>query len=426
MVDRSRIKSAIDDWTGWYLRVSSTLIPRHTAVRATGASAARKACAYVGVRRCGKICMALQAARDSGISPERILYFNFEDPVVFMEEGPAILDDIISVYTEYATRTPQWVVFDEIHNVDGWEKWVRKAVDMEQFRLHITGSSAKMLSSELSTAIAGRNIEIPVWPLSFAEHIQFTGKSPSHRNEYVSAVRDYLTWGGFPEVVLTPDPADKKDILRQYVNDIVLKDVIGRNEIRNKHLLDRLVIYYFTNVSSFHSANSAGKALQINTEAVADYTSFLSDAFLFFEVRRYHHNLKVQARDMKKIYCIDTGMRNVHSVSPFNDEMGRLAENAVYIHLRRLGREVWYYKGDAEADFVITHLGKPREVIQVCYADLEDSKTRDREIGGLLEALAYTGLEEGTVLTLSRQEKIRKNGKIIHCIPLHQWMLGAQ
>lgn len=353
-----------------------------------------------------------------------ILYFNFEDPLVLLENGPAILDEIVSVHTEYAGIAPEFVLFDEIQNVEGWEKWVRKAVDLGRFRLHITGSSAKMLSTELATAISGRNIEIPVWPLSFKEFLEFSSRMPTGRDEYLSAMREYLNWGGFPEVVLAKEKEDKKSILRQYMNDIVLKDVMGRHEIRSKHQLEQLTTYYFTNISSLHSYNSLKRAIQINTDTAADYAGFLSDAFLFFEVKRYHHNLKVQSRDMKKVYCIDTGMRNVHAVSPFNDDLGKLAENAVYIHLRRKGSEIWYFNGASEADFVVTRLGKPYEVIQVCYSDMDQGDTREREIGGLVEALEYTGLNSGTILTLSREEKLRKDGRKIELVPLFKWLLS--
>lgn len=423
MVQRDKLKSAIDDWMTWYEKASSALIERMPNVQTKNALMAKKVCAYVGVRRCGKTFSAIQASKNSGTGRERILYFNFEDPIIFLEKGPAILDEIISVYTEYAGVAPEFVLFDEIQNIDGWEKWVRKAVDLGRFKLHITGSSAKMLSSELSTAVSGRNIEIPVWPLSFKEYLGFLGKAPTHRDEYLATIREYINWGGFPEVVLTNDIEDKKTILRQYVNDIVLKDVIGRHEIRSKHQLDQLTVYYFTNISSFHSYNSVNKAIQINSETVADFTEFLADAFLFFEVKRYHHNLKVQARDMKKIYCIDTGMRNVHSISPFNDELGKLAENVAYINLRRKGKDVWYFKGDNEADFVVTELGKPQGVIQVSYSNLENEDTFKREMDGLIEALKYTGLSSGTILTLSREEKISEQGKKIELIPLYKWLL---
>lgn len=422
MIDRGKIKSSIDDWAAWYKKVSDTLIKRTLNVKVSDALAQKKVCAYIGVRRCGKTYSAIQRSKESGITSDRTLYFNFEDPLMFLEKGPAVLDEIISVYTEYAGLSPEFVIFDEIQNIEGWEKWVRKAVDMGRFRLHITGSSAKMLSSELATAISGRNIEIPIWPLSFGEYLMFLGKTPNNGNEYLSAIRDYLNWGGFPEVVLAEGVEDKKTILRQYVNDIMLKDIIGRHEIRSKHQLDQLMIYYFTNVSSLHSYNSVRRAIQINNETVADYTGFLAEAFLFFEVKRYHHNLKVQSRDMKKIYCIDTGIRNVHSVSPFNDELGKLAENAVFIHLKRLDKEVWYFKGEAEADFVITEFGKPKEVIQVCYSDMEDPKTREREVRGLVEALKYTGLASGMILTSSREEMFSESGKKVQLVPLYKYL----
>lgn len=426
MIDRGKIKRALDDWMAWYKQASNTLISRTLTTHVSKELSERKACAYTGVRRCGKTYSAIQVSKDSGIPPEQVLYFNFEDPLIVLQEGPAILDEIISVHTEYAGVSPKLVLFDEIQNVEGWEKWARKTVDTQRFMLHITGSSAKLLSSELATAISGRNIEIPVWPLSFSEYLRFSGRTPANADEYISAVREYLVWGGFPEVVLAKNLEDKKTILRQYVNDIMLKDIIGRNEVRSKHQLEQLIVYYFTNISSPHSYNSVKKAMQINADTAADYTGFLADAFLFFEVKRYHHNLKVQSRDMKKIYCVDTGMRNVHSVSPFNEELGKLAENAVYVHLRRQGKEVWYYKGEAEADFIVTELGKPKDVIQVCYSDMKEEDVGKREIKGLIEALEYSGLGSGVILTLSREEKFHEHGKDIELSPLFKWLEAVE
>lgn len=117
------------------------------------------------------------------------------------------------------------------------------------------------------------------------------------------------------------------------------------------------------------------------------------------------------------------GILNAHSISPFNEELGKLSENAAYIHLRRQGKEVWYFKGEREVDFVVTELGKPRDAVQVCYSDLENESTLKREVGGLIEALEYTGLESGTILTHSREEILHEHGKTINLVPIYKWLL---
>ena len=152
-------------------------------------------------------------------------------------------------------------------------------------------------------------------------------------------------------------------------------------------------------------------------------TGYLTQAFLVFEMGRYHPNLKVQARDSKKIYVIDTGLRTV-SLQSDREDWGRLAENAVYLELRRRGKQAFYYKQEQEVDFIITELGKPVDAIQVCYSDLENRETRDREINALRECLMALDLPSGKILTLSLEDTLLREGKTIHLIPLYQWLSG--
>ena len=170
-----------------------------------------------------------------------------------------------------------------------------------------------------------------------------------------------------------------------------------------------------------HSYNSLRKAFEISIELDSTLTGYLTQAFLVFEMSPYHANLKVQARDLKKIYVIDTGLRTV-SLQSDREDWGRLAKNAVYLELRRRGKQVFYYKQIQEVDFIITELGKPVEAIQVCYSDLEDQETRNREINALLECLHDLGLLSGKILTLSLEDVLLKEGKVIHLIPLYEWL----
>ncbi|MGK5083053.1 ATP-binding protein [Bdellovibrionota bacterium FG-1] len=417
MVSRADLKKVIDDWNGWFERARVDLSPRQEVLTLPR----KNALALIGVRRGGKTSYGVQIAK----TLENVLYINFEDPAFYEDNSVGNLEELLSVYVEFNQRLPELVVFDEIQNIDGWERWVRKAVDMGQFGLILTGSSSKLLSSEISTSIAGRCIEKTVWPLSFGEFLKFSNNKASSQDEYLAAMRIFLQWGGFPEVVLTQDPQEKRDLLRQYMNDLILKDVISRNEIRNKRALDVVVAHYFRNISKLHSYTAIKKGYEISTETAGQYTGFLQDAFLLFEVSRFHANLKISSRDPKKIYAIDTGLRNAHTVSNSVDDFGKLAENAVYIELRRRKQDVYYWSKKQEVDFLTVENGAPVAAIQVCYSDMREPEVFERETGALLECLNDTGLDEGTVLTLSREESLTLGGKRIRLQPLYRWLMAG-
>ena len=418
MTDRGTLRRAVQEWRKWFLRITETALPRTLSVRRTKGLAL----ALTGVRRSGKTFASVLLSR---ADPERTFYFNFEDPIALAVTSPEFIDELIDLHEESAGIAPTHVVLDEIQQVPNWERWVRKAVDLERYQLTITGSSSRLLSSELATAIAGRVIEQQVWPLSFAEYIEFTGAPAASDAQQRKQLQRYLKWGGFPRVALLGDELERILLLKQYLQDIVLRDVINRHQLRDNHALERLVAWYLTKVSCLHSYQAIRKAFGGSVESIAAYTAYLTEAFLAFEVQRYHPNLKVQARDAKKIYLIDNGLRTV-SLASDREDWGRLAENVVYLELRRRGEEVFYFKGTQETDFLVTHLGKPHQAIQVAYSDLRDEHTHAREVGALLECLRETKLPRGMILTSTLEDRIHVEKRQIDFLPLHQWLLSGK
>jgi hypothetical protein len=409
------LKQSIDDWREFYLNARNSLVERAVPPLPTRKLAA----ALVGVRRAGKTSQAILMTRS--VPAEKVLYYNFEDPLFYTDDRVDNLDLLVSVASEFSPAPLEVLILDEIQNVDGWWRWIRKIVDQGRYRVIVTGSSAKLLSAEIATVIAGRCLQYRVWPLSFSELLAFRGGEARTRHHLLSALRDMMTWGSYPEVILTEDEGARKRLLKQYLNDIVLKDVLGRFEIRNTRALDQILTYYLTNPSSLHSYSALRKAFGVNTDTAGSYTRALADAFVVFEVNRYHANLKVQARDPKKVYIIDPGLRAVGARST-SDDTGKLLENLVFIELLRREKEVSYYKGEREVDFVVTESYQPREAIQVCASDLADEKTHDREVGGLLECLDSLGLARGTIVTHDREERIRRGGKRIDFVPAWTWL----
>ena len=414
MATRGELKKALQDWQQWLNKNSHLIVPRNSLL-----SQQKDLClALTGVRRSGKSSMTVQLALGR---LKETFFFNFEDPIFFPGASVEVLDQLLSLYEEETGKMPKLVILDEIQNVQGWERWVRKAIDLGHYQIVITGSSSHLLSSEIATAISGRVIEQTIWPLSLSEYLIFLGNTPSSKGAWLRALENYLRWGGFPKVILTPDENDRIILLKQYLSDIVLRDVVARHSIKNQKALHQIVSFYLTGLSCLHSYNSLRKAFEISIELASTLTGYLTQAFLVFEMSRYHPNLKVQARDPKKIYVIDTGLRTV-SLQSDREDWGRLAENAVYLELRRRGKQAFYYKQEQEVDFVITELGKPIDAIQVCYSDLEDQETRNREINALLECLQALELPSGKILTLSLEDVFLKEGKAIHLIPLYQWL----
>lgn len=417
---RGDLKKALHDWMEWFHRFLGQLIPRdHVPTFQQGLCLA-----LIGVRRSGKTSLAVQIAKDLK-KTQSTLYFNFEDPVFFSGASVSVIDTLISLYQEEKGHSPELVILDEVHLVEGWERWVRKAIDAGLYQVIVTGSSSKLLSSEIATAISGRVIESTVWPLSFVEYLAFRQVQPDSEGVFLRELDSYLRWGGFPKACLTPNENDRIILLKQYLSDIVLRDVLARHQIKNPHALNQLVTWYLTGVSCLHSYNAVRKAFGISIELASALTSYLSQAFLAFEMGRYHPNLKVQARDTKKVYIIDSGLRMV-SLQSKREDWGFLAENCVYLELRRRKREFYYFKGTHETDFVITELGKPVEAIQVAYCDLETQKTEEREIGALLECLDSLNIKSGKILTMTLEDRRKIDGRTVECIPLYQWLLSAK
>ena len=288
MGTRGDLKKAVLDWTQWFRKFSKELIPRKNAP-----TFKHNLClALIGVRRSGKTSTAVQIAAELQ-KTESTFYFNFEDPVFFAGTDVDSIDTLISLFEEQTKSQPSLVILDEVQNVEGWERWVRKAIDIGSYQVIITGSSSQLLSSEIATAISGRVIAHTIWPLSFSEFLAFTNNIPHSEAQLVSALETYMKWGGFPKAALFNEESERIMLLKQYLSDIVLRDVIARHSIKNQHALNQIVAYYLTGLSCLHSYNALRKAFNVSIELASSLTHYLTQAFLTFEMTRYHPNLLI-------------------------------------------------------------------------------------------------------------------------------------
>ncbi len=411
----SDIREIVEFWNNWFVNESNlskrSLYDKKEINKSFGY-------AFIGVRRSGKTSIACMNAEH--IKKGATCYINFEDPFFINNNDVSLLEQIPEIFKEIYKKKVELLILDEIQNIPNWERWVRKIIDTKSFQIFITGSSAKLLSSELSTSLTGRCLETKVWPLSFSEYLQFKGKH--NIKNYNIELEHYMLEGGFPEPTLEKNKTQKIEILRSYLQDIIYKDIASRYEIRQLSSLQSMIQYLLTNISSKHSFTSIKKAFDINVATAQDYALYCQSAFLLFFVKKYDRNLKVQSRNPQKVYCIDTGLRQANAFYHSLDQ-GKLIENVVFLELLRRNETVFYHQEKYEVDFLILELGLAVKAINVCYCDLKDEETYIRETEGMLECLKMHGLKQGTILTKSLDVQETRDGREIIFKPVYKFLL---
>ena len=429
-MEKQSLKELIAEHKTRFLSCSG-LAPREAQLAVDRLLHQREIVFITGVRRCGKsslmrlVCNDL-LTRDS-VAPANFLYVNFED-----ERLAGFRSDDYERLMEgyYELDAPQgkiWLFLDEIQNVPAWEKWLTRLYEFEKVKIFVTGSNMSLLGSELSTALTGRNRQLVLWPFSFREFLAMKGVAaegtPQSREGRAQAARmfaEYLLSGGFPEAVKQGD----RTLLEQYWQDILYRDIFPRYGIRNIREIRELTLFLASNCASIHSYKSLQGVAGVKSQmTIRSYLQALHDVFLFFPVDLFDYSVKRQIYNPSKMYGIDTGMLNAVSFS-FSRNVGHSMENAAYVELRRRGCEVYYWKSlkGGEVDFVVRERGVITTAIQVCYS-LADSKTRRREIDGLVAAAQELKAERLLLLTGEAEETITEDGCVIRLLPLWKWLL---
>lgn len=369
-----------------------------------------------GIRRSGKSTLLSQLSRRF----KDFYYINMDDERLI----DFAVDDFKDLMVVFQKLYPSKVIFiDEIQNVSGWERFVRRVHD-EGYKIFLTGSNAKLLSSELATHLTGRHIKIELYPFSFREYLSFRkidySKMTSRNKALILKHFDvYLKEGGFPEFIKYGDV----EFLKRIYDDILYRDLIVRFKIKETKAFKQLASYLFTNLAKEASYNSLKGTLGFKSvTSVKNYMGFMEECFLLFELPRFDHSLKKQIVTGKKVYVIDNGIRN-NIAFYFSEDEGRLLENLVFIELKRRGKEIYYFKGKRECDFLIREKTKIVEAIQVS-RELGGRTNMEREAEGLLEALDHFNLKTGTLLTRHQKDIVERNGFTINIIPVWEWLFA--
>jgi len=359
-----------------------------------------------GIRRCGKSTLLCQLIFEK--YPEAF-FLNFDDNRLYGFENSDFsrLDEIIS---ESGKRV---LFFDELQEVDGWERYVRQKLD-ENYQVVITGSNASLLSKELGTKLTGRYLAKELFPFSFSEYREFESLRADE-----DAILKYMKTGGFPEYLKSKN----QEVLGHLFDDILIRDIVIRYGIRDIKSLQRLALYLISNTGNPVTGSKLKQAVGISaTSTIMEYFSYLESAYLFYFVPRFSYSAKSQLINPRKVYSADPGLITVNSAS-FSDDNGRKLENIVFSYLRSLSKEIFYFLDKNECDFIVMKRGNKPVAVQVCY--ILGKENLDRELGGLYEALRFFGLKEGTIVTLNQKDKFVINGLTAHILPATEFLSGT-
>jgi hypothetical protein len=385
----------------------------------------------LGVRRAGKTYLTRQILKQK--KKEQTVYINFEDKKLEPYLNSDILDNLYETYRHYINKNDfVYIVLDEVHHVEGWEKWIRIMLEKkEKVKIIVTGSGSKLLTPNLGSVLTGRKVTYRLFPLSLEDFLKFKGIDKKYfpKKETASLLREYLEFGSFPLVVLNENPGQKKLWLEEVYDDIITKDIMFKYRLREENVLRKvayLVVNNFSNYVSIRKIKNSLKSvmqLEISPSTLNYYLEYFEKSSLFIFLSIFSYNIKDQMQYPRKVYCIDTGIINA-LLPKFSENIGRFYENLVALDLKRKGKEVYYWKSSKheEVDFVIKQGLKVKQLIQVCY-DISDPDTKKREFKALLKASEELKCNNLLVITEDKEgiETIKK--KKIKFIPLWKWLL---
>jgi len=398
-----------------------------------------KATVIIGVRRSGKSTFLNQIADkwlSEGVSKENILSINFFDDRLsnLKTEGlDIVLQAYFMLFPHKKSTEKVYCFFDEIQVMPEWEAFIDRLMRTENCVVYLSGSSAQMLSKEIATQMRGRALSWEIFPFSFPEYtdnqklINELPLSGQQRLLVENAFDKYRECGGFPEVI-DLDKSLRIKIHQEYFDSILFRDLIERYDISHPRALIDLAKKLLENIASMYTLNSLTgflKSLGYNVpkSSVSKYLRWFEDSYFLFTVRMYDASYRRSNANPKKIYCVDHAIiRSVSASILINS--GHILENIVFMSLRRLHSEIFYYKtaGNLEVDFIFKNQEGNVMLFQVCET-LVNPTTRQREINALHAAMMELNLSKGVIITRNEEDRVSvKTGSIV-IIPVWKFLL---
>jgi len=367
------------------------------------------------------------------IPKENILYINFEDERLELKK-----DDMDLILQSYRELYPDiklsecFFFFDEIQNIDGWDKFIRRVYENITKNIFITGSNSKLLSKEIATSLRGRTIAYEVFPLSFKEYLTFNNVVPDiyhskTKAKIVNLFEKFLFEGGFPELVNITDKTIKHKILQEYFNVMLYRDLIERYGFSNIAVVKFFMKRVLSNIASPVSINKIYNELKsqnykIGKNLLYEIFQAMEDIYFALILKKANPSILKQEFSEKKVYSIDNGLLNVLNFK-ISKDYGKLLENLIFLELYKKNRNIYFYKNNKECDFVIIDELKGNQAIQVCYS-MTGPETKKREVSGLLEVCNRFKLKEGYIITFSNEESFVENDVSVNIIPAYKFSLN--
>ncbi len=369
-----------------------------------------------GPRRVGKSTQALLMLRD-----KRFAYLNFDSQQLLDSwDANLVMKMLDEVYPDY-----DYLMLDEVQNLNRWDLWVSELYRNGK-NLVITGSNAKMLSSEMATVLTGKYLQVGMLPFSLEEFFDWNKLDIHHLGPELAADSkllkdDYMRNGGYPEVVAS------RGLVSSYLDtlfdSIIWKDVAKRHNVRNITELNNMALYLVSNFCNPTSANELAEALgfaSVNT--AKKFMDYLHEPYLFYYLSRYNNKLKLMKKAPRKVYVVDNGFVAAKAFT-LSENLGRLLENQVFIELMRRGydadKTMFYYRSrnDKEVDFVLRRGAHVERLVQVCY-DMSSPRTENRELSSIIECAGELNCRNLTIITNEEERTIEKDGFTISVVPI--------
>lgn len=392
-----------------------------------------------GVRRCGKsslLHLTINRLLASGVDKEQILYIGFDDERL-ANMDVSDFDEILQAYRLMYPDRPLssvYMFFDEIQIVKGWELFVLRVYKSYCKNVYVTGSTAQMLSGEMSSALRGWPDEYTEYPLSFKEFIAFKGVKANRYTEEGAALmanmfKSYLLTGGFPQAVLANVETERVKLLQAYFNTMLFRDMIEHYNISASPSVVRYFLKrVFNNITKPSSVNNIyndlkSQGLKLSKDSLYQWLDYACNISLLHKVPKYSKSIIKQSTSLSKYYVVDFALAK-SVLLPQSEEKGKALENAVYMHLARHlneNEQIYYFNEGAECDFVIANDEGVKELIQVCW-ELDEFNT-PRECGGLCAASAATGCKKISIVTCNQAQSIHYGDLQINVVAAWDFML---
>lgn len=387
-----------------------------------------------GVRRSGKtyhLFNVIERLKKLGVDDSKILYLNFEDERFTLTSKD--LDLILQSYMEIFPNlnlSECYFLFDEVQEIDGWEKFVSRLYSSISQKIFITGSNSKLLSREIATTLRGRTLTFEVYPLSFSEYLKvmfplYNINKSKDRAKVTSYFLKFMKQGGFPETIKMNKYLRSK-VHQEYFNTMLFRDLVDRFKISQisalKYFCKRLIAnssYEFSINKIYNDIKLQG--YQIGKDSLYSYQDYVEAIYLCRLVSKFSHSIVKSESSRKKSYIVDHGM-GISLDFKFAHDKGRILENLIALEFIKLGLNINYSQNGSECDFLISDKEEMQKAVQVCY-DLNDSDTFNREVSGLVKTCQKFDLKKGYIVNIEVEKNITIEGINIFIVPAWKYLL---